>query len=141
MIKRGISLLLISIFVLGFSATTFAAYESPQWSLRSDTIGDWGWATAYLGTGTSTLYVTVNQSGIHAGEKAHTFWEIYHPGTAKTEQVIDIPVDFYATLIFDGLNNPGGQYEVFWESKTNNDTQGWYQLHTTSGSSEFYRRK
>ncbi|MGE8203032.1 hypothetical protein ACQKP0_00490 [Heyndrickxia sp. NPDC080065] len=53
--------------------------------MRPDRVGDWGQARVYLGSGDTTLYVTVNQRGIHKGQKAHTFWEIYHPAIGKTE--------------------------------------------------------
>lgn len=141
MFKKGISLLLISIFVLSFSVPAFAAVSSPQWQLRPTSIGDNGIAHYYLASGENTIYIDVKQSGIHAGEQAHTFWELYHPNTGVIEASQEIKGDFSGMLIFRDLKHVGGRYQINWTSKTNNDTQGYYQLHAYNDATQFFREK
>lgn len=138
MIKKGISVLLLAtIFLLSFSGMTHAA-TSEQYSLRPTSIGDDGSVRVYLYEGATKLGITVNQSGIHSGQQAHTYWKVYHQNTGKVEHEKDLPGDFYGAILFDNLKNPGGTYDVIWESKTNNDTQGWWLITTPSSTSKFY---
>lgn len=139
--KLVLSIVMSFIVMLSFSVPTFAAYYSPQWALRPTVTGDWGQARADLGTGDTSLYVTVKQSGIHAGQKAHTYWKLSHFNTSTTERVRDLPGDFYGTLVFSNLKHSGGIYDVVWMSKTSNDTQGYYQLHSNSGGATFYHMR
>ncbi|MBK3493743.1 hypothetical protein JFL43_02485 [Viridibacillus sp. YIM B01967] len=59
------------------------------------------------------------------------------------EHARDVNGDFYAnaTLIFSDFKKPGGTYDVIWKAMTNNDTEGWYQLHGDSSSTLFSRIK
>ena len=115
MIKKGVSLLLLAtIFVLSFSGMTHAA-TSDKFSLRPTAVGDGGAVRVYLYEGATRLGITVNQSGIHAGQKASTYWEVYHPNTGKVEHRQSIPGDFYGAFLFEDLKNPGGIYDVTWE--------------------------
>lgn len=141
MLKRSISLLLGVILILSLAVPVFASSTSRQYPLRPTNYGDWGEVQVDLPYTDSSLYVTVKQSGIHSGEKAHTWWEIYHPSTYDIEQSRDLYGDTYVTMIFRGLKHPGGIYDVSWESKTNNDTQGWYQIYTSSSGAAFYWMK
>lgn len=137
MIKKGIMVLfLATIFVLSFSGMKHAA-TSEKFSLRPTSEGDRGAVRVYLYEGATRLGITVNQSGIHTGQKAHTIWEVYHQNTGAVENGIEIPGDYYGAILFENLKNPGGTYDVSWESKTNNDTQGWWLITTPSSSSKF----
>lgn len=139
MLKKVVLSIVMSFMVLlCFSIPTFAAYDSKQMPLRPTATGDWGQARIDLGAGQTSFYVTVKQSGIHAGQKAHTYWTIEHFNTNTREHVRDVPGDFYGTLVFSNLKHPGGMYDIVWMSKTSNDTQGYYQLHSKTGDAVFY---
>ena len=139
MIKKGISLILTAtIFLFVFSGTTNAA-SSGQIPLRPTTTSDYGILSVHIkDPNVNRIGLTVDQQGIHIGQQAHTYWKVSHALTG-VEFTKDIPGDFYGAILISNLKQPGGNYEVQWNSRTNNDTEGFYQTNTPSTYAEFVR--
>nr|WP_194269159.1 hypothetical protein [Anaerobacillus isosaccharinicus]QOY35106.1 hypothetical protein AWH56_020760 [Anaerobacillus isosaccharinicus] len=123
-------IVLTLLFMVPFSV--YASVTSTQYRISATKSGDWdGIFIDFRPTGsTGNVNVRINQYGIHSGEQANIEWRLLHTKTGADKRQ-SIPRDYNGTLTFTDV--PSGDYQLIWESKTNNDTEGWYQVTIAAG--------
>lgn len=134
--KKTLISMSIAIFCLWTYALPASAMESfGPWKIWATHYGDYDGAYVFLGSGVDDINVTVKQIADSVGFQAKMRWKIVHTNTGVTERSQIVNGDFYGTLMFTNLAHPGGNYQVIWESLTENDLDNysWFQVHIPSG--------
>lgn len=110
------------------------------WPIRPTDTGDSDSITIILDS-TGTIKANVVQYGIHAGQRAHTLWELYN-SSGKRLYVYDLLGDYgnngsSAKTLSIG-SYPAGTYTLSWTSETDNDTAGNWYVYLPDGSEVYH---
>lgn len=126
--KRTVLVLILGIFMMLFSFITPASAASDgPWPIRPTNNGDYDGAYVSLNTGVSSFQVTYSYKGIHSGEKANIRFNIYDSNGTLVGTFAKGIGDFTGAFNVSGVV-PGGLYQVMWESLTNVDTDGSFNI-------------
>lgn len=131
--KSLASLTLATLCGLVLAVPAFAAVKGGPFLIRPTDRGDMDFVNVFLGSGVDDITIDADYSGIHSGQKADITWRIINSSGEVEREVRKINQDFDGVIQFRDLDNPGGDYQVEWESNTNNDTQGGFYVIITSG--------
>ncbi|ASF38950.1 MAG: hypothetical protein WAM07_01825 [Halobacillus sp.] len=125
--KRVLSTLLMSALILvGFMGVAESvSADSAQYRISTYNYGEWdGIHVDWDPVGSSaTMDVRVKQYGIHTGEQAKIRWKLYRSYDGALLNTRTVSGDFDGYLTYYNLSQ--GDYQITWESLTNNDTEGY----------------
>lgn len=131
--KKGIIVIMALSLLFTIPLSASAAVTGPQYRISATHTGNFDSCFVdFRPSGlTGDVKIRIKQYGVHSGEQASVYWKLYHTKTGKVIGQL-LNSDYDGTLVFTDV--PSGDYQLIWESRTNNDTEGWYQVTIAGGS-------